>query len=56
MRIKENQINSIQIGDRKIGSANSTYMIAELSANHGGSLDQALKVIRAMKDVFTDNK
>jgi pseudaminic acid synthase len=29
-------------------------MIAELSANHGGSLDQALKVIRAMKDAGAD--
>ena len=54
MSSKEIQINSIQIGDRKIGPANSTYIIAELSANHGGSIDQALNVIRAMKDAGAD--
>ncbi|TWU37666.1 Pseudaminic acid synthase [Novipirellula aureliae] len=31
-----------------------TYLIAELSANHGGSLDHAMESIRAMKDSGAD--
>ncbi|MDA7523750.1 pseudaminic acid synthase [Akkermansiaceae bacterium] len=36
----------MKIGERKIGTDHSTYIIAELSANHNGSLDSAIDIIR----------
>ena len=37
----------VAIGDRFIGDGEPAYMIAELSGNHGGSLDKALQLLRA---------
>jgi pseudaminic acid synthase len=37
----------IEIGSRKIGSGCSTYVIAEVSANHNGSIEQASRIIEA---------
>lgn len=37
----------IAIAGRPIGSAHPPYVIAELSANHNGSLDTALRIVRA---------
>jgi len=37
----------IQIGSRTVGAGAPTFMIAELSANHGGSLDTALAIVDA---------
>lgn len=37
------------IGNYKIGSQFPTFIIAELSANHNGSLDTALETVRAAK-------
>jgi len=44
----------IEIGDRVIGSGNPTYVIAEMSANHGQSFDQAIAIVRAAKDAGAD--
>lgn len=41
--------NYIKIDGRKIGSDFPPYIIAELSANHNGSIDRALKSIKAAK-------
>ena len=40
----------MQIAGREIGPNSSPYIIAELSANHNGSLSRALDSIRAAKD------
>ena len=39
---------------RMIGAAKSAYIIAELSANHNQSFDQAVRIIRAAKDAGAD--
>jgi N-acetylneuraminate synthase len=44
----------INIADRIIGSAYSPYVIAELSANHNGSLDAALRLIEEAKAAGAD--
>ena len=39
----------IEINGRKIGEGFPPYIIAELSANHNGSLDKAKETIEAAK-------
>jgi N-acetylneuraminate synthase len=45
---------SIEIAGRKIGPDDPPYVIAELSANHNGSLDAALKLIEAAAGAGAD--
>lgn len=44
----------MKIGNRKIGGEESVFIIAELSANHNGSLDTALETIKAAKRAGAD--
>ncbi len=44
----------LTIAGRPIGSGQPPYLIAEMSANHGGSLDQALAVIEAAAKAGAD--
>ena len=44
----------MQIGNRKIGGDNPAFIIAELSANHNGSLEVALDSIKAAKRAGAD--
>lgn len=44
----------ITIGDRKIGKGQPTFIIAELSANHNGSLETAVETIKAAKKAGAD--
>ncbi len=45
---------TIQIGDRLIGAGQPAYLIAELSANHNGSLERALEIVRLAADSGAD--
>lgn len=42
------------MGNRSIGNDNPVFIIAELSANHSQSFDQAVALIRAAKEVGAD--
>ena len=44
----------IQIGRRRIGMGTPPYVVAELSANHHQSYDQAVKIIQAAKEAGAD--
>lgn len=39
-------MSSIMIGSRPVGEGHPPYFIAEVSANHGGDLDRAIRIIR----------
>ena len=42
------------LGGRKIGAGQPVYIVAELSANHGQSLDRAMELIRIAKQTGAD--
>jgi N-acetylneuraminate synthase len=44
----------VAIGDRLVGAGQPTYVIAELSANHGHDLDRAKAIIRAAAQAGAD--
>jgi pseudaminic acid synthase len=43
-----------KIGNRPVGPGHPTYVIAELSANHGQDFDLTVRMIRAMKESGAD--
>lgn len=45
---------TFKIGNRLIGENHPTYIIAEMSGNHGQSFEQAEKILRAAKDAGAD--
>lgn len=51
---KQSKIASIEIAGRKIGPDHPPYVIAEMSANHNGRLETALKLIGAAADAGAD--
>jgi len=47
-------MKTFPIGDRLVGDAQPVYIVAEMSANHNGSFDQAVKIIEAAKAAGAD--
>jgi len=44
----------MKIGQRQIGSGQATYIVAEMSANHGQSFDKAVELVRAAQVAGAD--
>lgn len=49
-----NKPASIHIGDRRIANDQPPYIIAEMSANHNGDIENAYKIIEAAKEAGAD--
>lgn len=47
-------MNTLKIGNRIIGDGHPAYIIAEMSANHAGSIERAKEIIRAAKEAGAD--
>jgi N-acetylneuraminate synthase len=47
-------MTGFRIGERAIGAGSPTLIVAELSANHGQQLEQALEIIRAAHEAGAD--
>ena len=47
-------LKDIKIESRLIGTSHPPFIIAEMSANHNGSLERALKIIKSAKDAGAD--
>ena len=46
--------NMFKINNRKIGESHPTYFIADIAANHDGSLKKAIQPIREAKKAGAD--
>src|SRR5262249_6108917 len=44
-RYARSAMASVMLGERRVAAGESTYVIAELSANHQGSLDRAVELV-----------
>ncbi len=48
------RVNAIKINEKTISPGNSAYIIAEMSANHGGNFQRAVDIIYAAKECGAD--
>ncbi len=51
---EKEKASTIKIKDRIIGAGHPAYIIAEMSANHAGSLERAKEIIHAAKEAGAD--
>jgi len=49
-----NSITRLEITGRHIGPGEPTYIVAEMSANHGQDFDQAVRILHAAKEAGAD--
>lgn len=54
MADRREKVSQLQIGQRTVGDGFPTYMIAEMSGNHAGSLARAKEIIHAAKESGAD--
>jgi pseudaminic acid synthase len=47
-------MDAIQIGEKKIGPGSPAYIVAEVSANHNGSIEQAQRIVEAAHEAGAD--
>ncbi len=51
---EKKNVSTITVGNRVIGEGYPAYIIAEMSANHAGSLERAKEIIHAAKEAGAD--
>jgi len=47
-------MSAFMIGNRKVGPGHPTYIVAEMSANHGGDLDEAKRLVELAAEAGAD--
>jgi N-acetylneuraminate synthase len=52
--MENSKVVELKLDDRRVGPAHPTYVIAELSGNHGGRIDRAKDLIRVAASVGAD--
>ncbi len=53
-RAYDGRVTTFRIGDRLVGPDQPTYFIADIAANHDGSLDRALELMTLAKEAGAD--